>query len=122
LLREPLVRLFDQLKAGNATLLLVRGEHPEGELPKVWVHALRKAFCPDTGTPCEKRDVFDLADFARAAQQADANLERAQAEAAAWKEILGSVVKAKREGDFSKDLQDKDVKAAIEAAQNTVSR
>jgi hypothetical protein len=113
LLREPLVRLFDQLKAGNATLLLVRGEHPEGELPKVWVHALRKAFCPDTGTPCEKRDVFDLA---------DANLERAQAEAAAWKEILGSVVKAKREGDFSKDLKDKDVKAAIEAAWNTVSR
>lgn len=100
----------------------MRGEHPEGELPKVWVHALRKAFYPDTGTPCEKRDVFDLADFARAAQQADANLERAQAEAAAWKEILGSVVKAKREGDFSKDLNDKDVKAAIEAAQNTVSR
>jgi len=58
-----------------------------------------------------------LADFARAAQQADANLERAKEEAAAWKEILGSAVKAKREGDFSKDLKDKDVKAAIEAAQ-----
>jgi hypothetical protein len=70
----------------------------------------------------EKRDVFDLADFARAAPQADVNLERAQVEAAAWKEILGSVVKAKREGDFSKGLNDKDVKAAIEAAQNTVSR
>jgi hypothetical protein len=45
------VKLFDQLKAGNASLLLVKGEHPEGELPKVWVHVLRKAFCPDTGTP-----------------------------------------------------------------------
>ena len=112
-----IIKLFDQLKAGNATLLLVKGEHPEGELPKVWVHALRKAFCPDTGTPCEKRDVLDLADMARAAQKAEENLERAKAEADAWKEILGSAVKAKREGDFSKDLKDKDVKAVIEAAQ-----
>ena len=114
------VKLFDQLKAGNATLLLVKGEHPEGELPKVWVHALCKTFCPDTGTPCEKRDVFDLADFARAVQQSEANLERAEAEAAAWKEILGSAVKTKREGDFSKDLKDKDVKAVIEAAQKAI--
>jgi hypothetical protein len=112
------VKLFNQLKAGNATLLLVKGEHPEGELPKVWVHALRQAFCPDTGKPSEKRDVYDLSDFTHAAQKAEANLERAQAEAAAWKEILGSAVKAKREGDFSKDLKEKDVKAVIEAAQN----
>ena len=56
-------------------------------------------------------------DFARAAQQSEANLERAKEEALAWKEILTSAVKAKREGDFSKDLKDKDVKAVIEAAQ-----
>ena len=36
--------------------------------------------------------------------------------AAAWRDIWGSTVKAKREGDFSKDLKDKDVKAVIEAA------
>jgi hypothetical protein len=112
------VKLFDQLKAGHATLLLVKGEHPAGELPKVWVHAVRKAFCPDTGTPCEKREVFDLADFARAAQRSEANLEHAKAEAAAWQEILPNAVKAKREGDFSKDLKERDVKAVIEAAQN----
>ena len=35
---------------------------------------------------------------------------------AAWKEILGSAVEVNREGDFSKDLKDKDVKAVIEAA------
>jgi hypothetical protein len=100
----------------------MKGEHPEGELPKVWVHVLRKAFCPDTGTPCEKRNVYDLADFARAAQQSEANLESAKAEAAAWKEILGSAVKAKREGDFPKHLKDKDVKTIIEVTQNTASR
>ena len=64
----------------------------------------------------ERREVFNLADFARAAQKAQENLERAQAEADAWREIMTSAVKAKREGDFSKDLKDKDVKAVIEAA------
>jgi hypothetical protein len=44
-------------------------------------------------------------------------LERARAEADAWKEIMTSAVKAKREGDFSQDLKDKDVRAVIEAAQ-----
>jgi hypothetical protein len=50
------------------------------------------------------------------------NLERAKAEVLAWNEILSSAVKAKREGDFSKDLKDKDVKVVIEVAQNTASR
>jgi hypothetical protein len=36
--------------------------------------------------------------------------------AAAWRDIWGSAVQAEREGDFSKDLKDKDVKAVIEAA------
>ncbi len=88
-------------------------------MPAVWVHPVSKAFCPDTGKPSEKRDVFNLADFARAARRAEENLERAKEEADAWKEILTSAVKAKREGDFSKDLKDKDVRAVIEAAQNT---
>ena len=114
------VKLSVQLKAGNATLLPMKGEHPEGELPTVWVHALCKAFCPDTGTPCEKREFFALADFARAAQKAEESLQRAEAEVAAWKEILGSAVKAGREGDFSKDLKDKDVRAVIAAAQKAV--
>jgi hypothetical protein len=112
-----ILRLQNLIAAGNATLLLVKGAHPEGQLPKVYVHIKRTAYCQDTGKPSEARDVVDLSDMARAAQQAEENLERAKAEAAAWKEILGSAVKAKREGDFSKDLKDKDVKAVIEAAQ-----
>jgi len=44
-----------------------------------------------------------------AAQKMEENLERARAEVAAWKEILGSAVKAEREGSFSHDLKDKDV-------------
>jgi len=35
----------------------------------------------------------------------------------AWKEILGSAVQAKRDGDFSTDLKDKDVKTVMKAAQ-----
>jgi hypothetical protein len=31
--------------------------------------------------------------------------------------MLGSAVKAKRDGDFSQDLKDKDVKTAMKAAQ-----
>ena len=111
------VKLYEKLKAGNATLLLVKGEHPEGQLPTIWIHPVCKAFCPDTGKPSEKREVYNLADFAKAARKAEENLERAKAEADAWKEIMASAVKAKREGDFSKDLKDKDVKAVIEAAQ-----
>ena len=37
--------------------------------------------------------------------------------AAAWRDIWGSAVQAEREGNFSQDLKDKDVKAVIEAAQ-----
>jgi hypothetical protein len=44
--------------AGNASLLRVKGEYPEGELPRVWVHAWRKTFCPDTGVSCETHDVM----------------------------------------------------------------
>jgi hypothetical protein len=111
------VKLYEKLKAGTATLLLVKGEHPEGELPTIWIHPVCKVFCQETGKPSEKREVFNLADFAHAARRAQENFERAKAEAEAWKEILSSAVKAKREGDFSKDLKDKDVRAVIEAAQ-----
>jgi len=54
------VKLLSLLEAGNAFRLLVKGEHSEGELRKVCIHEKRTAFCPDTGTPCEKRDVLDL--------------------------------------------------------------
>jgi hypothetical protein len=36
---------------------------------------------------------------------------------AAWRDIWGSAVQAEREGNFLKDLKDKDVKAVIEVAQ-----
>ena len=39
----------------------------------------------------------------------------------AWRDIWGSAVQAEREGNFSKDLKDKDVKAVIEAAQKAAS-
>ena len=74
------VRLLDLIEAGNASLLLVKGAHPAGELPKVYVHITRTAYCPDTGAPTEKRDVLDLEDLARAAQKAEQNLERATVE------------------------------------------
>jgi hypothetical protein len=45
------------------------------------------------------------------------NLVFKKEESIVWKKILSSAVKAKREGDFSRDLKDKDMKAVIEAAQ-----
>jgi hypothetical protein len=112
-----ILRLQNLLATGNASLLLVKGAHPKGDLPKVYVHIKRTRYCQDTGKPSEARDIVDLSDMARAAQEAGETLKTAEAVVAAWKEILTSAVKAEREGDFSKDLKDKDVKAVIEAAQ-----
>ena len=78
------VKFFEKLKAGNATLLLVKGEHPEGELPTIWVHPVCKAFCPDTGKPSERREVFNLADFV---QVKDATFENGMLKIALVREL-----------------------------------
>ena len=103
------VKILTALKNGNAKLLLVKGL-------QIFVHVERTMFCPDTGAPQPRRDVYALDDLAQAASNAEDVLEQVQQEVDAWEEILRRAVKAPREGDYSQDLKDKEVHAVIEAA------